>query len=124
MSDPGCEHSDVRRDEFDGYPLRWRCRACDTPFSPSTPALVVSLRQQYEERYAELERVMAKRKALLDAGGEDNGRLFDKRSEQIEYLFGCLDGVRNAIHLLDPSLHFHGWRDFGTWEASLETADA
>ena len=122
MSDPGCEHGDVRRDEFDGYPLRWRCRACDTPFSPSLPALVVSLRQQYEERYAELERVMEARKALPP--GAESRRLFEKRSEQIEYLFGCLDGVRNAIHLLDPSLHFHGWRNFGTWEASLETAGA
>ena len=81
------------------------------------PERVHTLMAMYEERYAEFERVMAERKSL--PSGAESQRLFDRRSEQIEYLFGCLDGLRNAIHVLDPDKHFHGWRDWGTWEASL-----
>ena len=85
--------------------------------SDQEPERVHTLRAMYEERYAELERVMKARETL--PSGPETQRLFDKRSEHIEYLFGCLDGLRNAIHLLAPELHFHGWRNWGVWEASL-----
>jgi hypothetical protein len=85
--------------------------------STKEPERVHTLLTMYDERYAELERVMAAR-TLLPAG-PDAQRLFDRRSEQIEYLFGCLDGLRIAIHVIDPDRHFHGWRDWGTWETSL-----
>ena len=73
-----------------------------------------ALLAMYRERHAELERVMAARESV------ENDRIFAKRCEQVEYLFGCLDGLRAAINLLDPKL-WAGcrWRDFSTWEASL-----
>lgn len=83
--------------------------------------VLIELTHMYDERYAELERVLEARKVLIE--GPRDERLFEKRSEQIEYLFGCLDGLRNAIHLIDPTKWFHGWRDFATWEASLVKSD-
>lgn len=82
-----------------------------------------ALQEMYDERYAELGRVMDARRAMGAADGgltEDERRIWERRGEQIEYLFGCLDGLRNAMGTLDPKLRAtFGWRNFTDWESSL-----
>ena len=78
---------------------------------------LATLLDMYRERHAEVTRVIDTR------SGEFDERLFAKRGEQIEYLFGCLDGLRMAINLLDPKMWAGArWRDFATWENSLKGA--
>lgn len=79
------------------------------------------LRGMYEARHREVSRVIDARQALGGKDGrltDDERRIWERYGEHIEYLFGCLDGLRNAMHVLDPEVS-DGWRDLRTWEASL-----
>jgi hypothetical protein len=62
VTNPDCEHGDVRRDEFDGYPLRWRCRDCDTPFFPAPESKVIV--QLTESEWADLPNVLRLRRGF------------------------------------------------------------
>lgn len=85
--------------------------------SAAVPVLQ-QLSARYEQVHAELGRT-------IDRNTEDTPeRIWQRRHEHIEYLFGVLDGLRVAINALDPAL----WRksrlrDFTVWEASLERGD-
>ena len=63
---------------------------------------------------------------LIDRNGPDvPKKVWQRRHEHIEYLFGVEDGLRLAINALDPSK----WdgarlRDFSTWERSLQEPDS
>ena len=80
-----------------------------------------AIRGMYDSRYDELQRLIDARRELGDENGHltpELRRVWERYGEHIEYVFGCLDGLRNAMHELDPEVS-DGWRDLRTWEDSL-----
>ena len=88
-------------------------------------AAVGALLEMYRERHAELSRVVDIRATMPEhPWTDDQQRIWNKRGEQVEYLFGCLDGLRMAINHLDPTAWKDPrWRDFSAWEESLPEGD-